>query len=230
MAANLERKHTLGRFDEALQELRTTVLTMASVSQRNLESAYRGFVERDSDLCSQVIARDDEVDELEKAASRIGTDLILRFTPVAGDLRRVLGSMRIATHLERMADQAVKISRRVRKINKFPEVDSTKLIEPAFRTALELASKCGQTFAEEDVQLAQTVIQQDRDLDRMRDQLIKTLTQTMEDSRSHLKTYLHLTFLVRSLERVGDHAKSICENCIFIELGTEAAEEPSAGQ
>lgn len=225
MAVEREPKHTLGRFDVALQDLQRTVLTMGSITQRHLEDAYRGLIERNSDICSQIIGEDDEVDELEKVTDREGMELILRFAPVACDLRRVLGSMRIATNLERMSDQAVNIARRVRKLNKHPEVAEAKLVEPLFRAAIDSASNAMRVFVEGDLAQARAVIKADQDLDEQHDQLIKLLTRAMEDDRTHLKTYLHLVFLARALERVGDHAENICEDCIFIEIGTDVRHE-----
>jgi len=221
MASETELAHTLVGFDLALQDLRSSVLTMASLTQRNLENVYRGLMERNSDLCSEAIGEDDEVDELERTTDHEGMEVILRYAPVARDLRRVLGSMRIATNLERMSDQAVNIARRIRKINKHAEVTETKLIEPTFRLAIELAGDSVRAFSEGDMGLARSVIDRDQRLDDQHDQLIKEFTRAMERDQEHLRTYLHLTFLVRFLERIGDHAENIAEDAIFIELGAD---------
>ncbi|MEO0445477.1 MAG: phosphate signaling complex protein PhoU [Verrucomicrobiota bacterium] len=201
--------------------LGSSVLTMASIAQRNLETIYRGLMERDSELCRTVIGEDDEVDELEMRVDQEGMEVIMRFAPVAQDLRRTLGSMRIAANLERISDQAVNIARRTRKMNKQPEVAQAKVMDPAFRLALSLVEDSIRAYSEGDVSLAREVIKRDAELDDVHDKLIKEFTTAMEVDRDNLRTYLHLLFVVRFLERVGDHAENISEDVIFIELGTD---------
>ena len=106
--------HILGSFNEALSALRENVLMMASLTERNLERALRGFFERDSELCNLVIADDEEIDQLEKQVDKDGIDLLLRFQPVAIDLRSIIAAMKLSANLERVADQATGIARRAR--------------------------------------------------------------------------------------------------------------------
>src|SRR5690349_22593898 len=102
-----EAKHILSSFDEALDSLRSQVLFMASLSTRSLENALRGLQERNDDLCLQTIADDEEIDQLEKQIDREGVDLLIRYQPVASDLRRVVAAMKLSPNLERIADEAV---------------------------------------------------------------------------------------------------------------------------
>ena len=100
-------KHILGTFDEALASLRNNVLMMSSLTERSLDRAINGLLQRDDDLCAIAIADDEEIDQLEKQIDKDGIDLLLRFQPVASDLRRVVSAMKLSSNLERMADQAV---------------------------------------------------------------------------------------------------------------------------
>ena len=99
-------KHILGTFDEALASLRNNVLMMAGLTERSLERAIKGLFERNDDLCASAIADDEEIDQLEKQMDKDGVDILLRFQPVASDLRRVVSAMKLSSNLERMADQA----------------------------------------------------------------------------------------------------------------------------
>ena len=108
----LTNVHILGSFDAALDALRNNVLMMASLTERNLERAFRGLFERDGELCNQVIADDEEIDVLEKQVDKDGIDLLLRFQPVAIDLRMIIAAMKLSANLERVADQATGIARR----------------------------------------------------------------------------------------------------------------------
>ncbi len=213
--------HTLATFDTNLQNLRNSVLTMASLARRNLENVRRGLQERNSELCSEVIGEDDEVDELERKVDREGLELILRFTPVAQDLRQVLRSMKVATDLERISDQAVNIAKRARKLNKRPEVAEAQTIEPIFNMAIDMVRDSVKAFTDGDVTMAQQVIVADKKLDKRHTVLLKEFAQLMESDISNLRAYLHLTFVVRALERVGDHAVNIAEDLVFIEEGAD---------
>src|SRR6476646_10044355 len=100
-----EPRHILATFDDALASLRNNVLMMSSLTERSLDRAITGLLQRDDEACAIAIA-DDE-----------GIDLLLRFQPVASDLRRVVSAMKLSSNLERMADQATNIARRARKLN-----------------------------------------------------------------------------------------------------------------
>jgi len=131
-------RHILGTFDESLRLLRESVLTMASLTERNLNHAIEGFLQRDDELCALAIADDSEIDELEKQIDKEGIDVLLRFQPVASDLRRVVSAIKLNSNLERVADQAVSIGRRARKLNAHPPLAELELIEPMHRHALAM--------------------------------------------------------------------------------------------
>src|ERR1051325_4787201 len=107
-------KHILGTFDEALGGLRNNVLMMAGLTERSLERAMKGLFNRDDNLCANAIADDEEIDQLEKQIDKDGVDILLRFQPVASDLRRVITAMKLSPNIERVADQATNIARRAR--------------------------------------------------------------------------------------------------------------------
>src|SRR2546430_9615762 len=123
-------KHILGTFDEALASLRNKVLMMSGLTERRLERAMKGLVNRDDNICANAIADDEEIDQLEKQIDKDGVDILLRFQPVASDLRRVVSAMKLSSNLERMADQATTIARRARKLNQHPPLPEVELIRP----------------------------------------------------------------------------------------------------
>src|SRR5438093_9823683 len=112
--------HILGRFDEARASLRFHLLMMSSLTGRSLERAMKGLLDRDDDLCAHAIADDEEIDQLEIQIDKDGIAILLRFQPVASDLRRVVAAMKLSSNLERMADQATTIARRAPKLNQHP--------------------------------------------------------------------------------------------------------------
>jgi len=102
-------------FDQALESVKANVLFMANLVSRNFENARAGFARRDEDFCAAVIADDEEVDLLEKQVDRAGTDVLMRFQPMVVDLRSVLATVKLGSHLERISDYAVTIARRTRQ-------------------------------------------------------------------------------------------------------------------
>src|SRR6266513_424901 len=113
-------KHILGTFDEALASLRNNVLMMAGLAERSLDRAVKGLLQRNDDLCANAIADDEEIDQLEKQIDKDGIDVLLRYQPVASDLRRVVAAMKLSPNIERVGDQATSIARRARKLNRHP--------------------------------------------------------------------------------------------------------------
>jgi phosphate transport system protein len=208
-------RHILGNFDEALDHLRNEVLVMASLTARSLSNASAGLLHREESRCATAIADDAEIDELEKQLDKAGFRIMVRFQPVALDLRRVVSAMKIGSNLERIADQATNIARRARKLNQVDEFEEVFLLEPAFLYAERMSRDAIQAFANNDPALAADVRERDGELDRMTSELAKRLTELMEQGGSRITSYLNLILIGRHLERVGDHASNIAEDVIF---------------
>ncbi len=208
-------KHILGTFDEALATLRNNVLMMSSLTERSLERAITGLLQRDDELCAIAIADDEEIDQLEKQVDKDGIDLLLRFQPVASDLRRVVSAMKLSSNLERMADQGTNIARRARKLNQHPALPETELIRPMYLHAMTMFKDSIDAFIREDVQLARSVIPRDQGLDDMNSSASRRLIERMAEDPTQLRGYLNLIFISRCLERVGDHATNMAEDAVY---------------
>ncbi len=209
--------HILTSFNAALTSLREQVLTMASMARRNLASAMRGLMERDTDLCNAAIAADQDVNDLDKIIDQLGMQILLKFQPTAHDLSQVMGTIRIANNLERISDQACGIAKRARNINNLPEIAELKLIEPVYHLCARNLESSIQAFTAADPEAAARARLLDKELDAAEKAFDSSLLQVMEERQAPLEGYLHLIFVARFLERVGDHAKNICEDTIFIE-------------
>ena len=208
-------KHILATFDEALASLRNNVLLMSSLTERSLHRAIAGLLQRDDELCAIAIADDEEIDQLEKLVDKDGIDLLLRFQPVASDLRRVVSAMKLSSNLERMADQATNIARRARKLNQHPPLAETELIRPMYGHAMAMFKDAIDAFVREDVQLARAVVPRDNGLDEMNRAAGRRLIELMAEDPEQLRGYLNLIFISRCLERVGDHATNMAEDAVY---------------
>jgi phosphate transport system protein len=208
-------KHILGTFDEALASLRNNVLMMAGLTERSLERAMKGLFERNDNLCLSAIADDEEIDQLEKQMDKDGVDILLRFQPVASDLRRVVSAMKLSSNLERMADQATSIARRARKLNQHPPLTEVELIRPMYEHAMSMFKDSIDAFVREDVDLGCAVVQRDEDLDELNATVSRKLIDRMAEDSGQLRGYLNLIFIARALERVGDHATNMAEEAVY---------------
>jgi len=208
-------KHILGTFDEALSSLRNNVLMMAGLAERTLDRAVKGLLQRDDNLCTTAIADDEEIDQLEKQIDKEGVDVLLRFQPVASDLRRVVAAMKLSPNIERIADQATNIARRARKLNRHPPLPEVEIIVPIQAHAMAMFKDSIDAFSREDVDLGRAVVARDKDLDHMNKMANRSLTDRMAQDPKQLRGYLNLIFISRCLERVGDHATNIAEDAVY---------------
>ena len=208
-------KHILVTFDEALASLRNNVLMMAGLTERSIDRAVRGLFERNDNLCLSAIADDEEIDQLEKQMDKDGVDILLRFQPVASDLRRVVSAMKLSSNLERVADQATSIARRARKLNQHPPLPEVELIRPMLEQAVSMFRDSMDAFVREDVDLGCAVVQRDEGLDELNATVNRKLVDRMAQDPEQLRGYLNLIFVARALERVGDHATNMAEEAVY---------------
>jgi len=208
-------KHISSSFDAALYGLKNDVLMMSSLTDRMFQAAVEGLLKRDSDLCSQVVADDDEIDILEKQIDLNGINLLLRFQPVASDMRQVISAMKISTSLERIADQSVTIARRARRLNARPALRELALLEPPYRLALVIFRDSIRAFADGDYEHSRTLKLKDRELDTLTDDVTERLAERVAHESEFVHSYLDLIFVARAFERIGDNSANIAEDSFW---------------
>jgi phosphate transport system protein len=208
-------KHILGTFDEALNNLRSDVLRMTGLTESSLDSAINGLFQRDDSLCTKVIADDEEVDQLEKEIDKIGLEILLRYQPVASDLRQVVSVMKLSPNIERVADEATNIAECGLRLNRHPPLAEVNLIVPIQAHAKSMFKDSIDAFVRENVDLARAVVSRDEQLDDMNASANQQLTERMMQNRDQLRGYLNLIIISRCLERVGDHATNIAEDAVY---------------
>jgi phosphate transport system protein len=213
--SDTESKHILTRFEDSLKSLRDEVLMMSSLTERSLARVRDGLFGRSADACNSVIADDAEIDSLEKSIDESGVEIMVRFHPMAKDLREVITAMKVSSNLERVADQAVNITRRARRLNRHPELPETAVLETMYRTALEMFRASVRSFADRDAESGRGLKQRDRELDAMHHRVIDDLTVRMSEDNARTEDYLDLIFTARFIERIGDHATNIAEDAVF---------------
>ena len=188
----------------------------------------KGLFNRDDNICATAIADDEEIDQLEKQIDKDGVDILLRFQPVASDLRRVVAAMKLSSNLERMADMATTIARRARKLNQHPPLAEVELIRPIYDHAMSMFKDSVDAFAREDVDLARGVVPRDQKLDDLNRMASHKLVDRMAQDPDQLRGYLNLIFVGRCLERVGDHATNIAEDAVYAAAAEDIRHQTAA--
>jgi phosphate transport system protein len=167
---------------------------------RRVDARYRGIR-----ILSTVCTRTDQE----------GVSLLIRFHPVASDMREVVSSMKVSTNLERVADQSVTIARRAKHLNNRPAVRELALLEPAYRLAVAIFRDSMRALADGDYELARTLKVKDRELDALTGDLSEKLVARATVDSELVPSYLDLIFVARALERIGDHAINIAEDSFW---------------
>lgn len=221
----MANSHIFRDFDVAISTLRSEVLSMAAQARYNLERAIAALLERNVELANAVIADDDEVDELERKIDRMGVDTLVRFHPVASDLRLVVSSMKISMNLERISDHATNIAKRAKKICAGPVVPEVNLIEPLYQLADRLLRDAISAFSDRNATLGASLHGRDKELDKLHNETNALYGSRIETTTGHSQEYLHLILIVRSLERVGDLASNIGEDAVFVEAAKDLRHE-----
>jgi phosphate transport system protein len=208
-------KHIRSSFDAALYGLKNDVLMMSSLTDRIFQTAFEALLKRDTELCDHVVAEDEEIDILERQVDQDGVNLLIRFHPVASDMREVVSAMKVSSNLERIADQSVSIARRAKHLNNRPVVRELALPEPPYRLAVTIFRDSIRAFADGDYELARTLKFKDRELDALTDDLNEKLVERASSDSELVPSYVDLIFVARALERIGDHATNIAEDSFW---------------
>jgi len=208
-------KHISSSFDIALYALKNDVLMMSSLTDWLFQSALEGLFNRSSELCDHVVAEDDEVDLLEKRVDQDGLNVLIRFQPVASDMREVISAMKVSTDLERIADQSTAIARRAKHLNAGPTVREVQGLEPPYRLALALFRDSMRAYADGDSDLALTLHLKARELDVLTRDLSEQLVECATMHSELVPSYLDLIFVARALERIGYHTANIAEDSFW---------------
>lgn len=208
--------HILKNYDSDLRDLKDSVIKMGSAALSALEKAVEGLLEGDRDKCYDVIDGGESINAQEKIIDEQGMSILLRFNPVASDLRQVVASINICRSLERISDHTVTVAKRSRKILKSGIMSEARLVDPLFREVQKIASAALISYSDSDEEVAMKVIKMDKRVDKIHKSLAKTLSARIVEVGKETKSLLHIIFISRSLELIADLAVNIAEDVVFI--------------
>lgn len=215
-------QHISHRFNEELEDIRSQVMAMGGLVEKQVDNGIKALVKSDSERGEAVAASDYEVNAMEVAIDERCTQILARRQPAASDLRLVVTVIKTITDLERIGDEAEKLghlavilSDRNASSQKFAELRHLgKHVKTMLNESLD-------AFARMDVQSALQTIKSDELINEEFDSIMRQLiTRMMEDPRE-IKNALRVSWAARALERIGDHAMNICEYVVYLVEGKD---------
>ncbi|MCP5325944.1 MAG: phosphate signaling complex protein PhoU [Oceanospirillaceae bacterium] len=214
--------HISQQFNEELEQVKNSLLEMGGLVERQVGDAIRALVEADSALAQKVVEKDAAINAMEMVIDEECTRIIARRQPAASDLRLVIAVSKAVNDLERIGDESAKVARMAIKLCEEGEsprgyVEIRHIGDRVRRMTQEALT----AFARLDVETALQVAQEDKDVDQEYQSAMRELvTFMMEDPRS-ISRVLNVIWSLRSLERIGDHARNISEDVIYLVKGKD---------
>jgi len=215
------REHTNKHYEGQLRTLKEKLLLIGHKAETSIADATRALIERKPSLAQRVIDEDDQLDQLELEIDDICLEILALEQPVASDLRFITTAMKIVGDIERIGDNGVNIARRALEILDEPELKPIIDVPVAAAAAQRILKESLDAFVNGDAELAKRVIEGDRYIDDVCEQMLRELLTYMFEDPSKITRALRLIFVARNLERVGDHAANIAEMVIFLVDGQD---------
>lgn len=214
--------HISRSFNKDLEDLRNSVLAMGGLVEAQLADAIKAMVSGDSALGLKVAHDDYKVNHYEVSIDEECSRILATRAPAASDLRLIVAIIKTITDLERVGDEAEKIGFLASKLAAMDRPsDSYREIRNLGNHVLRMVRDAMDAFARLDVEAAMTVVREDEIADEEYEIIARQcITFMMEDPRS-IKRVMNVSWAARALERIGDHAKNICEYVIYMVQGRD---------
>ncbi|MFQ3172648.1 MAG: phosphate transport system protein [Oleispira sp.] len=217
-------QHISQQFNADLETIRNQMLAMGGLVQRQVSDAIEAICSGDTSSADKIIQREDEVNEMEISIDQECTHILVRRQPAASDLRMVLAVSRVVRDLERMGDEAAKVAIHALEIASGNQPGS-KMCNQSIRhmgsAVVKMTSDALDAFARHDIEGAIEVVRSDKMVDDQYASAIRELsTYMMEDPRS-ISQAINILWILRAIERIGDHARNISEQVIYLVSGAD---------
>ncbi|MBI5925510.1 MAG: phosphate signaling complex protein PhoU [Aquabacterium sp.] len=221
----MSEKHLSSQFDVELSGISTRVLEMGGLVESQVAQAIYALTHFSGETATQVLQGEERVNQMEMDIDADLSTIIARRQPTARDLRLLIAISKTIGNLERVGDEAARIARTVQRLINTGVSSRLRLpvSDVSFEASLATASlrRALDAFARLDTQTALEVIKSDNEIDAEFDGLMrKLITYMMEDPRT-ISASIDLVFVAKAIERVGDHAKNLAEQVIYIVKGTD---------
>ncbi|MES2206440.1 MAG: phosphate signaling complex protein PhoU [Pseudomonadota bacterium] len=215
--------HTYKPFNKELEHVRNQVLRMGGLVEHQILQAMNGWERADTEVLSTVFASDAEVNRLEVELDDLCRHIIARRQPIAGDLRVLTTVMKLTTDIERVGDEASKIARLAEKLileGVDPVFKCAKLFEASELARLMLRDALD-AYARLDSHSAGQVMAKDATVDALVQSVTMDVINIMEEHTRPVTPGVRVILIAKAIERIGDHAKNIAEDVIYMVKGKD---------
>ncbi len=220
---------TRTRFHQNLDDLKEKLLVMAGMAEQAVQRAIEAYRGGDVSICDLVARSEPAINRMERDIDQMALDLLAMEQPMAIDLRFILAVIKINADLERVGDQALNISERVRDLQALPPIELPVDIPKLASLAATMVRNALQAFIDGDAELAEKVLLMDDEVDEMNRSVYRTLTRCIQERPECSRHALNVLLIARNLERVGDHATNIAEDVIFWVRGADVRHHLQTG-
>ncbi len=226
----METGHIVKSFDEDLGQIESLLLEMGGLVETQISEAVHALTSRDVELGEKIRENDRRVDDLEVQINELTIRTLALRQPMAEDLRAVVTALKVAANLERIGDYAKNIAKRTSVLAQSPHIGSygstikrmSKLVQDMVRDVLD-------AYVARDSQTAEDLRMRDEEVDQLHNTLFRELlTYMMEDARN-ITPCLHLLFIAKNIERMGDHTTGIAEQVYYLVTGTQLDDDRPKG-
>jgi len=202
-------------FEKEISDLKDKLLTMASHAETSVRRAVEALMNRDEKLVSQVRENEDIIDRFEVQIDEVAVHLLSK-APLATDLRLIMVAMKISQNLERVGDEASKIAKRTRELIQEAPLKQVARIPSLADMALASLKASLDAFVNHDPAAARALIPRDKEIDALNKEIYRDLANQMVEAPETIASGLNLIVVAKSLERIGDHAKNVAEEVVFL--------------
>jgi phosphate transport system protein len=213
--------HISAKFNQELENLKHSVLTMGGVIEQQLVNTLVSLQEKAPSLAERVALNDSKVDMMETQVEQECMRIIAKRNPTAGDLRLIMTVSKTATDLERIGDEIARVARLV-TLNKIPDS------ELVFGGMLDIGNRnvammraTFDAFARQDDKAAILAHQQDHDIDRVYKKVLEQTAAEIQANPGDINQWMDVLWAIRAFERIGDRCKNICEYVIYLTYGRD---------
>ena len=213
-------EHISSAYDRDLDAIQTLVFKMGGMVEDAIVSAAKSLETRDTDLADRVRADDKVIDALELQINEEAARVIALRAPVSKDLRAILTVLRIAASLERIGDYAKNMAKRTGTLVDMPQIaGSDAALRRMAREVQSMLKDMLDAYLRRDAILAEDVRQRDHEVDQMYNALFRELLTFMMEDPRNITTCMHLHFMAKNVERMGDLVTNMAEQVIYLVTG-----------
>ncbi|MCE8508331.1 phosphate signaling complex protein PhoU [Ruegeria pomeroyi] len=221
----MAQQHITSVYDRDLEAIQAHIMKMGGLVEAAIMASARSLETRDADLANEVRAGDKAIDALEELINQETARLIALRAPTAGDLRLVLTVLKIASNLERIGDYAKNIAKRTTVLVDQPQVgDSAAALRRMAREVELMLKDALDAYIQRDAELGADVIERDHEVDQMYNALFRQFLTFMAEDPRNITPCMHLHFIAKNVERMGDHVTSIAEQVVYLVTGNRPDE------